>query len=189
MNRLLAASILLIIGSNAIAQSKAIGTFQSTNRRRNHQARIVFKTKPFQSSNHAITLADQRYLKRHQTTLSGTAALVTKIDGRDPLGVDGTIPRVEIRSVLLSFDGVQVQVPRRLYSDCYNPNFGKNYLATKFGDDGESLLVFMAGGDAAGSYQVIWVLRKDGHHSRFASACSDCDYTGFLPFLRDEQDL
>jgi hypothetical protein len=183
---LLVVSMLLIISGNALAQSKKIDTFRFTNRKGNHQTSLVFKTKPFRASTHKITLANQRYLKKHQVTLSkGVSPPVTKIDGRDPLGVDATIPRVEIESILFSFDGMQVRVPRRLYSDCYNPNFGKGYLATKLGDDGESLIVFMAGSDAAGGYQVIWVLRKDGHHARFASSCSDCDYTGFLTFFSD----
>jgi len=37
----------------------------------------------------------------------------------------------------------------------------------------------MSGGDAAGHYEVIWVLRRDGRHTRFSGACGDC---GFLDF-------
>ena len=108
-----------------------------------------------------------------------------EVDGRVALGVDETVPRVEIKSVEFYFDGRRVAVPRGLYSDCFDPNFGKEYFAVKNGDDGASVLVLMAGGDGAGGYQVVWVLRKDGRHSRFSTPCSDCDYAGFLTFFTD----
>lgn len=53
------------------------------------------------------------------------------------------------------------------------------YLAIKLGDDMKSVFVFLAAGDGAGVYDVIWVLRKDGHHARFTNSGGDC---GFLNF-------
>ena len=52
-------------------------------------------------------------------------------------------------------------------------------FAVRIGDDLKSVFIFMYGGDAAGSYQVLWVLRPDGKHSRFSGACADC---GFIDF-------
>ena len=167
-------AILLVIPSAAFSQAKKGGTFRFTEKKGNHAARLVFSTGAFERSKHKIT-----YGKRLDLT-------VLEVDGRMALGVDGDVPRVEIRSIDFIFDGKKVGVPRKLYADLYEPNLDKNNLATKIGDDESSLLVFMAGSDAAGGYQVIWVLRKDGRHSRFSTPCSDCDYTGFLSFFVDQ---
>ena len=65
-------------------------------------------------------------------------------------------------------------------SDCYEPSFESNAsFAAKFADNLEGVFVFMNGSDAAGSYQVLWVFRRDARHSRFSGACSDC---GFIDF-------
>jgi hypothetical protein len=49
----------------------------------------------------------------------------------------------------------------------------------KFGEDARSVFVFMHGSDGAGVYDVIWVLRRDGRHSRFANAGGDCGLFNF----------
>jgi hypothetical protein len=105
---------------------------------------------------------------------------VSKIDGRPPLGTDGGIPQIEIESVRFFIDGKEVPVPKDLYSDCYEPNFESNAsFAMKFADNLKGVFVFMGGSDAAGSYQVLWVLRRDARHSRFSAACSDCEFIDF----------
>jgi hypothetical protein len=156
------------------APAGKIGTFRFSEEKSGYRARLVFRTGAFDRTKHRIT-----HGKRADST-------VLEVDGRMALGVDDDAPRTEIRAVEFYFRGKKVAVPKRLYADCFEPSFGKSYFAIKAGDDGESLLVFMAGGDAAGGYQVIWVLRKDGRHSRFSTPCSDCDYTGFMTFFIDQ---
>src|SRR5205085_7956636 len=110
------------------------------------------------------------------------------IDGREPLGTDCGIPRTEITEIKLYFDGIEIKVPRRLYSDCFEPPFSQKaidekyinkYFAIRIGDDLQSAFAFMSGGDGAGSYQVVWVFKKDGRHARFSGSCPDC---GFIDF-------
>jgi len=170
-------TLLLLSAMSASAQHGLAGkarTFRFVQESGAHKARLAFRTGAFNRSKHRIT---------HSKRLD---LMVLAVDGRIALGVDGNVPRTGIRSVEFTFDGKKVSVSRSLYADCFEPNFGKSYFAIKAGDDGGSLLVFMAGGDAAGGYQVIWVLRKDGRHSRFSTACSDCDYTGFMSFFEDQ---
>jgi hypothetical protein len=177
MKRFTVLILLLLSASPALAQrapAGQVGTFRFAEVKGGHKARLVFRTAPFDRSEHRIT---------HGKRLDLT---VLEVDGRMALGVDDRIPHTEINSVDFYFDGRRVAVPKRLYADCFEPSFGKEYFAIKAGDDGGSLLVFMAGGDAAGGYQVIWVLRKDGRHSRFSTPCSDCDYRGFMSFFVDQ---
>ena len=176
MKTLTALALLLLTATVASAQRAPAGkveTFRFAHEVGGHKVRLVFTTAAFDRSRHRIT---------HGKRLD---AEVLEVDGRIPMGMDGNMPRTEIRSVEFYFDGRRIAVPRRLYADCFEPNFGQDYFAVKAGDDGGSLLVFMAGSDAAGSYQVMWILRKDGRHSRFSNPCSDCDYSGFLLFAKD----
>ena len=183
MKNLFAIITLLILSSGAFAQGEGIGSFQFEERSSNHIAKIVIKTRTFVGSNHTLTFADEQYLRRNQISLAKGVSILTRVDGRKPLGTDGTIPRVEIASMTFSFNGRKVIVPPTLYADCYNPHFQKDTFVAKLSDNGDSLLLFMAGSDAAGSYQIMWILRKDGHHSRFINDCSDCDYSGVLDFF------
>jgi hypothetical protein len=146
-------------------------SFQFVSKNGGHEARVVFTTRPFDGSAHRIT--KQKGCPR--------------IDGRAPLGTDCSMPRFEIASIDFSFDGKSVPVLKSLYQDCYEPPFKNKsggadipgYFAVRIGDDLKSVFIFMYGGDAAGSYQVLWVLRPDGKHSRFSGACADC---GFIDF-------
>jgi len=173
MKKLMLLTILLVITTTASAQLRKPVTFRFIEKRGGHTARLIFRTRDFNRPKHRIT---------HSKRLDLT---VLEVDGRMALGVDGNVPRTEIQSIEFYFDGKRVAVPQSLYADCFEPNFDKKNFATKAGDDGNSLLVFMAGGDGAGGYQVMWVLRKDGRHSKFSTPCSDCDYTGFMSFFLD----
>ena len=177
MKRFFAASLLVLwcaVCAHAQgARAGKVGMFRFEDKREGHASRLVFRVGAFEPSKHRITFGKRLDLP------------VLEVDGRTALGVDGDNPRTEIKSFEFYFDGRRVAVPRRLYSDCFDPNFGADYFAVKNGDDGASVLVFMAGSDAAGGYQVIWVLRKDGRHSRFTSPCSDCGYQDLMLFLKD----
>jgi hypothetical protein len=169
--------ILLIVSVDAYTQDRT-GTVEFSTSRDGHTATIIFSVGKFNPSTHIIVGMDpcEDYSE-------------VKIDGRYPLGTDCTFPEYEIQSMRLNYDGVIIEIPKELYSDCYNPPFPplddyiSNYFKMIIGNELNSVFVFMSGGDAAGHYQVIWVLRPDGKHSRLTQACSDCsfiDMTGFV---------
>ena len=165
-------SLLLLTTLHGAAQAKNDESFTFERKRAGHTVKVVFTTRPFEPSRHRIT-------KRKGCPL---------IDGRMPYGTDCGLPNSEIAAIKFYFDGREVRVPKRLYADCFSPLFSqkyiadgtiKNYFALRIGDDLQSAFVFMSGGDAAGSYQVLWVLRRDGHHARFSGACPDCQFIDF----------
>jgi hypothetical protein len=161
MKRLILLSVSLLIASALPAQSNRVGTYKFVEKVGGHTAQLLFTTAAFDRSKHRITYGKRLDLR------------VLEVDGRMAMGVDGDLPRVEIRSVEFRFDGKVVEVPHALYADCFEPNFQRDYFALKAGDDGKSLLLFIAGSDGASGYLVVWVLREDGHHSRFSTPCSD----------------
>lgn len=170
---------LLMIGIVPAIQNKKLGTFSFAERKGGHEARVVFKTRRFDSRNHKIAYANTQYLKSHNIFLAPGVRYVTRIDGRVPLGVDGSVPDVEIESLRFFYDGKEVAVPARLYADCYNPNLHKDYLAVRFDDEGAGIFIFMNGSDGAGTFDVIWVLRVDCLHSRLARPGGDCSFLNF----------
>ena len=141
-----------------------------------HKVKLVFSAGNFDAKQHKIiTVTDPKTL--HQGTW---------IDGKYALGMDLITPKTEIASIRLYFDGKEVPVRRSVFSDCYNPNLGKDYIWLKFSDDGKSVLAFMAGGDGAGGYQVFWIFRSDGRHSRFSNMVSDADYPDFVKWFFEQ---
>ncbi len=78
-----------------------------------------------------------------------------------------SVPRTQIKSIVWYFDGRRVNVPRWLYSDCYNPNLEPEYVKLRFGRDLQTIFITMDGADGAGAYIVVWKLRRNGRHTRF----------------------
>ena len=146
--------LVLIISAGVFAQSTETRTFRFEKTEGSHTARVVFRTKVFARAGHRSTK-----VVRGQTM----------VDGRPAIGTDGNIPGVEIASMKFYLDGKEIRIPSRLYADCFEPNFGNDYVTLKFGRDLQSVIISMSGSDGAGGYQVIWRLRKNGRHRRSIS--------------------
>ena len=146
-----------------------IGTAEFETSRYGHSVKLVFTIGDFDPSAHKIVGLNP--------CKNSTAV---RIDNKYPLGTDCTLPTREIKKMSIIFDGINIEVLRYLFSDCYQPppfnlkngNISK-YLAMRIGDDLQSLFVFMEGGDAAGCYEVLWIIRTDNKHSRLSGFCSD----------------
>jgi hypothetical protein len=141
----------LISATGSLAQSNRIGTFKFEKRQGTHKALVIFHTRAFEPSKHRVTKA-----RNYQTI----------VDGRLARGTDGNVPNIEIESIKLLFDGTEVTIPRKQYSDCFEPSLEGSSLAIRFGRDFRSMIVTMSGSDGAGSYEVVWRFWKNGYHSR-----------------------
>lgn len=161
MRKLLKVFVLIFLFSlNGYAQK----TVEFVKNSGSNSVKIIVKTKPFNKKAHNVKKVEYS----------------TIIDGKRALGTDGGIPKTEIESIKLIFGGKEIPVAKSLFSDCYEPNLGNEYFKLKFGDDGKSVMAFMAGSDAAGSYQVFWIFRNDGRHSRFGNGASDAGSLNFV---------
>jgi hypothetical protein len=158
---------LLTFALSPSARAHDIGSFRFEARQGAHRATLILKTKAFDPSRHRVKLKKVGEL------------LLMTVDGRVALGAEDGTPSVEIESFRFVLDGREVRVPRRLYSDCFDPSTEAGGLALKFGQDAGSVFVFMQGSDGAGVYDVVWVLRADGRHSRWANEGGDCSLFNF----------
>ena len=142
--------LLCLLAPSVSGQSKRIGAFKFRASKNNHNVRIVIRNAPFEPAKHRLS-----YDKN----------IGNLIDGRLAYGAEA-VPRTQIKSIALYFDAQHVNVPRRLYVDCYNPNLEPAYVKLRLSRDGQTLFFTMDGADGAGAYIVVWALRRNGRHTR-----------------------
>jgi hypothetical protein len=154
-SKLFAASFLLTLafGSNVLPQDKRFGVFQFEAKRGSHQAHLIVQAIPFNRTKHKVVID-----RRNQTF----------VDTRPAFGTDASIPSREIASMKLYIDGREIHIPKHLYVDCYEPNFGAPFFKVDFNHNARTVLVEMSGADAAASYTVRWWLKRNGRHKRDA---------------------
>ena len=148
--------ILSLVAPNTLGQSKRIGAYKFRASKKNHNVRVVITNAPFDPSKHTIG---------YDPTIGENL-----VDGRVAYGAEG-VPKTQIKSIALYFDGQRINVPHRLYADCYDPNLGPEYVKLRFGRDLQTVFVTMGGSDGAGAYIVVWALRRNGRHTRTVEHC------------------
>jgi hypothetical protein len=143
--------ILSLVAPDTLGQSKRIGAYKFRASKKNHNVRLVITNAPFDPSKHKVG-HDQRTGEN-------------LIDGRVAYGAEA-IPRTQIKSIALYFDGQRINIAHPLYADCFNPNLELEYVKLRFGRDLQTVFVTMDGADGAGAYIVVWALRRNGRHTR-----------------------
>lgn len=158
----------LLLGSQASAQFKVL---ERTHTVDGHTALVRMEIRRFEPKQHTVR-------PFHPTGHSGEPCV--EIDGvTEPLGTDCEAPTTEILTLNVTLDRTRLTIPRELYRDCYNP-LPDSSIAVRLADDHKGVFVFFGGSDGAGSYQVLWVFRVDGRHSRISCVPSECSGGGFL---------
>ena len=121
---------------------------------------------PFRPSRHKVAEVD----------LGGWKAVT--VNGIIVRGTSGhNAPRTEVYAFELTVDGKRWRIPRKLWADLYNPNFGRSpsshlhprgnpNVTSWMSSDGSRVYVSMSGSDASAAYRVLWTLRRNGRHSR-----------------------
>ena len=141
----------LAFASASIAQESHVGTFRFSKSVDDHKITVVFHTKPYVAVMHRL--------------VRPTTSAHVKIDGRNDYRAEGT-PTVEIISAELFFDRKRITIPKRLYADCFDPNFDSKDNHVKLSRDYRTLIVNMVGSDGGGGYDVTWFFRRNGKHTR-----------------------
>jgi hypothetical protein len=113
----------------------------------NDSVKVVIKTANFTPKEHRIGKDKQGY--------------VTTIDGKAPKGVDGNLPKIELISITVTFNGKPVAIPLSAYNDLYEPNVSSFNIY--FDKKGTIFLYMSDNSDGAGGYSVAWII-KDGKY-------------------------
>lgn len=99
------------------------------------------------------------------------------IDGLGFWGTDGGMPRREIKGVNVTMKGKMLNVPKRGYTNLYEPNFCDTYPGSKdapisihascrLSKDRERLYIHMMNSDGAGGYLVTWIFQNGRYWGR-----------------------
>jgi Bacterial SH3 domain len=99
---------------------------------------------------------------KHKLTKSNT--VITKIDGKRPMGVDGGLPKTELKSIQLKIGNEVIDVPKSELNDLYQISFVSPdvYL----GQNGD-IYFTMANGDGAGGYVAAFTFKNKKFVSRY----------------------
>jgi hypothetical protein len=132
---------------------------------------VFINSIPFQAKAHRIDSSKTEFGTATNRD-NDTIYWIGRIDGRIIYGTDGELPRTEISKFIVSWNGHPVKIPKSLYSDCFEPHLSNiSYetpiIRTVESENGSSVLIHMQGSDAGGSYEVWWIISRDGKHSRF----------------------
>ncbi len=117
-------------------------------------AKFTFKyvTKPFTEKDKIIDYAE-----------GGRA--IDAINGLNYWGSDGEKPNTEIEKIKVQLNGKKITVPEFLTMDIYECDNDFKIYKT-----GKTYFVHHGSGDGAGSYEIVWVITKDGIKQRLVGA-------------------
>jgi hypothetical protein len=103
------------------------------------------------------------------------------IDNRYSYGIDGDMPRTEIKSMSIKWKDINLSIPDSAFSNLYEPYLCLDYLPVEayiFKD--QYLYIYISGSDAAGSYSVKFVFDKRKYITRIVGTNEMTDGFDFL---------
>lgn len=130
--------------------------------------KVVAKLKKFDLEGHVLNEGD----------------FIRTIDGQKILGGDGGFARsnleksYEFETLNVYLNKKEMPIDKKFYTNCIDPIISDDRFFVTLGDDLQSVFIFMQGSDAAGTYEVVWVFRSDGHHSRITYTTGDISIFG-----------
>lgn len=90
---------------------------------------------------------------------------VATIDGMYLWGTDGNMPRIEVKAMNVVLRSKEININRFFYSDIFECS--NNFNVYKRGD---TYIVYQQNSDGAGSYELVWVINKDGLQQRLVGS-------------------
>lgn len=110
-----------------------------------------------------------------------------RVDGKEASGTDGGIPRRELKTFRVVWNGKVVKVPDKRWRDCFQlfmwapeqltekaieeGRWGTTF--SRLSESGHCLMIVSLGGGGAGSYKVTWIVYADGRTDRFIERLDD----------------
>jgi hypothetical protein len=103
------------------------------------------------------------------------------IDNRYSYGIDGTMPRSEIKSLAIKWNEINLSIPDSSFSNLYQPHLCLDYLPVEvYLFKNEFLFIYISGSDAAGSYSVKFVFDNKKYLTRIIGTNEMTDGFDFL---------
>jgi hypothetical protein len=119
----------------------------------------------------SMTICKQAFIKSKHNIQYNEKAVV-KIDHKQPYGIDGELPKTEIKSISLKIGAAKVAIPKSAYFDLFEPSLnpreqvGLGDLSVYCSKDGNRLYIMMQNSDGAGFYIATLIIVKKKYYSR-----------------------
>jgi hypothetical protein len=106
-----------------------------------------YKIEPFDSTDRIVDKQDGKW--------------ISAIDGRPVWGTDGEFPSNQIGGIKVWIEGKEIKIHKLFYSDIFEC---KESIQIYKNDD--IYFVYQRNSDGAGSYEIVWVISKNGLKQR-----------------------
>ncbi|MDF1571580.1 MAG: hypothetical protein P1P82_08200 [Bacteroidales bacterium] len=114
---------------------------------------------PFEPLKHENELVDTVYKLINGQKHVDYLLVKNIIDGRYSYGIDGTIPKSEIKSLTIKWNEQNLIIPDTAFSNLYQPHICLDNLQVEpyLTRDNKNLYIYLSGSDAAGGYSVKFI--------------------------------
>ncbi len=91
---------------------------------------------------------------------------VQSINGHEPYGVDGNVPKSKFHEFAIFFSGNKFQIDPKWYQDCYQADLNKDKLSLNVSQSGKEILLSLASSGGGGAYTATWIMEQTGNIAR-----------------------
>jgi hypothetical protein len=136
----------------------------------------------FIPSKHILNLEDIVFKYIHGKKIIDYFIAKDSIDNKYAYGVDGLIPKNEIKEITIKWNGKDLFIPKNAYSDLFEPHICENnareieFYKTK----DNFLFIYLSGSDGAGSYSVKFIFNKKKYVTRIIGTNEMTDGFDFI---------
>jgi len=120
----------------------------------NDSMQVVVKTESFISAKHKIERDKEGY--------------VIRIDGKQPKGTDGNLPKIGLTYISVKVNGKDVFIPAGTYKDLFEPEIKS--FNVYFDKKGIIYLYMPFNSDGAGGYFVAWTIKNGKYSKRYVDS-------------------
>jgi hypothetical protein len=124
----------------------------------------------FEPTKHQIYLNDTIPEIVNGRKLNNVLEVKNLIDNRYSFGIDGTMPRTEIKSISIKWKDINLLIPDSAFSNLYEPHLCSDYLSVEaYIFKNKNLFVYVNASDGAGGYSVKFVFDKEKYLTRIVA--------------------
>lgn len=155
-----------------------------------HEIEIEMVSIAFDTAKHDIDVIEKVYKEVHGKREVDHAIVNNKIDGQYAYGIDGSVPREEIKEIRISWNGKKILIPKNEYSYFYNPYFCWNNRPTAevyLTKDDNQLYLYINGSDGAGGYTSKLIFDKTKFVTSFVSTIEYLNGSDYLDGIAVEE--
>ncbi len=133
-----------------------------------YRIEIQIEKGQFIPSDHKVELTKTVYKFMNNQKRVDYIEVKNLIDDRYSYGIDGDMPKTEIKSLTIKWNGNNLTIPDTAYSNLYEPLLCTDHLKVEsyLTTDNSNLFIYMYGSDGAGGYSVKFVFDKNSYVTR-----------------------